>query len=102
MSDYRNVSIDIVENGFAVTVYLPEPQHYVFTNMKSLNAWLRENLSATGEVERFSKALDDEDESDTLELYTTIHDQRFVVGSSIPTTGSCTATVGTGNSYLQN
>ena len=66
MSDYNKISIDISENGFIVTVHEPieySGKQFVFQKIKQLRTWLSENLAATGEVERFSEALDNEEEN---------------------------------------
>jgi len=66
VSDYKNISIDVTENGFMVTTNGPQVRKLVFTNNESLREWLRNNLSATGEVERFSEALDDKPEKNNI------------------------------------
>ena len=57
MADYKNISIDVTENGFIVTA--GESKKFVFSDCDKMREWIMENLSATGEVERFSDALDD-------------------------------------------
>lgn len=59
MENYKEISIDIVENG--VIVKCSDGKDYVFTNTNKLRKWLKDNLAPTGEVERFSNALDDEE-----------------------------------------
>ena len=62
MNSYKKVNIDIMENGYTVTVVLPEKdkgKKFVFDKCKKMKDWLKDNLAATGEVERFSDALDD-------------------------------------------
>ena len=70
MADFKKVTIDIMENGYVVTVCTPkafEGKKFVFDTVKKLQEWLKENLSVTGEVERFSDALDDDDKNDTID-----------------------------------
>lgn len=72
MADYKKIHIDITENGYIVTVGEPSNdsgQQFVFQKIKQLRTWLSENLSATGEVERFSEALDDTGENKNLEKH---------------------------------
>ena len=57
MADYKNISIDVTENGFIITA--GELKKFVFSDCDKMREWVMENLSATGEVERFSDALDD-------------------------------------------
>jgi len=67
MSDFKRVGIDVLENGYIVTVLLPidyNGKKFIFNTVKKMKEWLNENLSATGEVERFSEALDDSPKDD--------------------------------------
>jgi hypothetical protein len=57
MADYKNISIDVTENGFIITA--GEAKKFVFSDCDKMREWIMENLSVTGEVERFSDALDD-------------------------------------------
>lgn len=62
MSDYKKISIDITENGYIITINgdtsNTKEKQFIFSNIKKLREWMKEHLSATGEVERFSDALD--------------------------------------------
>ena len=69
MADYKKVAIDIMENGYTVTVInynSVSGKKFVFSNVNDMRDWLKDNLSATGEVERFSKALDNECKEDII------------------------------------
>jgi len=57
MSEYKELHIDTTENGFVITT--SNGKRFVFSDSKQMREWIMENLSATGEVERFSDALDD-------------------------------------------
>ena len=64
MAEYKKVCVDIMENGYTVTILTSNNdtgKKFVFSTAKKLRDWLRNNLSATGEVEEFSKALDCDD-----------------------------------------
>ena len=64
----KNIGISIADNGFLVTD-ITTKKSIIFTNSKKLRAWLKNNLSATGEVERFSNALDSEPTELLVEPY---------------------------------
>ena len=57
MADYKNISIDVTKNGFIITA--DESEKFVFSDCDKMREWIMENLSVTGEIERFSDALDD-------------------------------------------
>jgi len=59
MTDYKDIAIDISENGGYI-ITTEDNKKYVFSDIETLISWVKDNLSATGEVERFSEALDDE------------------------------------------
>ena len=53
-----------------VTVVLPtsdKGKQFVFDKSKKLKEWLKDNLAPTGEVERFSDALDNDPKNDTID-----------------------------------
>lgn len=57
---YDKIAIDVMENGFIITVLSTEDKDkkFVFDDVKKMKKWIEENLSVTGEVEEFSDALD--------------------------------------------
>ena len=59
----KHITIDISENGYVVTDILTT-KTYVFTSSKKMRDWLKDNLAATGETERFVNALDDDKKSE--------------------------------------
>jgi len=70
MANYAKVSIDITENGYIVTgLYKNQGsgKQYVFKKASEMRKWLKDNLAPTGEVKRFSDALDNESEDDTID-----------------------------------
>lgn len=61
MADYKKIGIDVMENGYTVSVINKngrKGKRFVFEKGKNLRDWLKENLSATGQAEEFIKALD--------------------------------------------
>ena len=60
-NNIKNIGINISENGYVV--YDKDTgKSYVFTSAKKMRDWLKDNLAPTGEVERFSAALDSKEE----------------------------------------
>ena len=57
MSDYKNIGIDISENGFIITA---KGKTFIFDNIKKVREWIEENIAPTGEIKQFSEGLDDE------------------------------------------
>ena len=57
MENYKDITIEVVENGYIVTT--PDGKCIFYTS-EELREWLKNNLAPTGEVERFSDALDNE------------------------------------------
>jgi hypothetical protein len=89
MADYKKVAIDIMENGFTVTVKGRghKGKQFVFPDAKSMNEWLKDNLAATGEVEEFSEALDEKPAQEQLDNslfvgYNTL-DTKFTAKSNV-------------------
>ena len=57
MSEYKNIGIDITENGYIISA---NTKRFIFDDIKKMREWIEEHISATGDIEQFSEALDDE------------------------------------------
>ena len=60
MPEYTNIAIDIVENGYCVSVCAPEilgRKRFIFPDIISMNEWIKENLSTTGVESEFIEGL---------------------------------------------
>jgi len=70
MANYAKAYVDITENGYVVTGMYKNngtKKQYVFRKASEMRKWLKDNLAPTGEVERFSDALDNESESGRID-----------------------------------
>ncbi len=88
MANHKRIAIDINENGYTVTVFSSKKK-FVFSNTKTMNKWLRKNLSLTGEIERFSDALDNDEKNDTMKFeHRILNGMNInpVIGASLTTT----------------
>ena len=79
-------------NGYTVTVINSRNgtrgKQFVFDKAKKMRDWIKENLAATGEVERFSEALDNDENDDTIGLGYNNLNSKFI--SSINCLGTLT------------
>ena len=50
MAEYTKIDIDVCENGFVVTA---DGKSRIFSSVKKLKDWLRENIAPTGELKEF-------------------------------------------------
>jgi len=85
MADYKNISIDVTKNGFIITA--DESEKFVFSDCDKMREWIMENLSVTGEIERFSDALDDKKDTAYNNIITSANYITSInaTGSYIPT-----------------
>ena len=63
MSEYKNISIDITENGYIICV---DSKKYIFDDINKMREWIEENICATGDIKQFSEALDDDNDTDKM------------------------------------
>jgi hypothetical protein len=96
MANYTKVSIDIMENGYTATVINKngkKGKQFIFANAKKMRSWLKDNLAPTGEVQRFSDALDDDNDK-SKEDFVHLNPNSFLnMGNQA--TGSYTSTTAT-------
>lgn len=91
MSDYNKVAIDINENGYTVTV-ADNGKRYVFDKAKKMREWLKDNLAPTGEVKRFSDALDNEPETGpSFDDFNTVFNTPIGTFSNVTSTTAATS-----------
>ena len=54
MSEYKNIGIDITENGYILSA---NTKRFIFDDIKKMREWIEEHISATGDIKQFSEAL---------------------------------------------
>ena len=47
MSEYKNIRIDISENGYIISA---NSKKYIFDDIKKMREWIEENICVTGDI----------------------------------------------------